>query len=131
MRHLEWFFEKMAESRPPLFFNFRGGLLSSIFAKNHSKSLKTGIQKSRNAKFDLRHSEWFLAKMEESRPPLKLKNNGGLLSAIFSKNHSKCLKLTLENSQKSGFYSSEHVSLTIVKGAMRFRESPMVIIYPK
>ena len=79
----------------------------------------------------LRHLEWFLEKMEESRPPLKLKNNGGLLSAIFSKNHSKCLKLTLENSQKSGFYSSEHVSLTIVKGAMRFRESPMVIIYPK
>ena len=100
-------------------------------AKNHSKSLKTGIQKLRNAKFYLRYSEWFLAKMEESRPPLKLKNNGGLLSAIFSKNHSKCLKLTLENSQKSGFYSSEHVSLTIVKGAMRFRESPMVIIYPK
>ena len=122
----------MAKSRPLLFFNFRGGLLSSFFAKNHSKSIKTGIQKSRNLeKFDLRHSEWFLAKMEESRPPLKLKNNGGLLSAIFSKNHSKCLKLTLENSQKSGFYSSEHVSLTIVKGAMRFRESPMVIIYPK
>ena len=69
LRHLEWFFEKMAESRPPLFFNFRGGLLSSIFAKNHSKSLKTGIQKSRNAKFDLRHSEWFLEKMVESRPP--------------------------------------------------------------
>ena len=79
----------------------------------------------------LRHLEDFLGKMEESRPPLKLKYNGGLLSAIFSKNHSKCLKLTLENSQKSGFYSSEHVSLTIVKGAMRFRESPMVIIYPK
>ena len=75
--------------------------------------------------------ECFFLKMEESRPPLKLKNNGGLLSAIFSKNHSKCLKLTLENSQKSGFYSSEHISLTIVKGAMRFRESPMVIIYPK
>ena len=26
LRHLEWFFEKIAESRPPLFFNFRGGL---------------------------------------------------------------------------------------------------------
>ena len=38
----------------------------------------------------------FLEKMEESRPPL--------LSAIFSKKYSKCLKLTLENSQKSGFY---------------------------
>ena len=32
----------------------------------------------------LRHLEWFLEKIEESRPPLKLKNNGGLLSAIFS-----------------------------------------------
>ena len=94
----------MSESRHPLFFNFRGGLLSSIFAKNHSKTLKTGIQKSRNTKFDLRHSEWFLANMEESRPPLKLKNNGGLLSAIFSENHSKCLKSTLENGQKSSFY---------------------------
>ena len=52
----------------------------------------------------MRHLEWFLEKMEESRPPLKLKNNGGLLSATFSKKHSKCLKLTLENHQKSGFY---------------------------
>ena len=26
---------------------------------------------------------WFFEKMEESRPPLKLKNNGGLLSDIF------------------------------------------------
>ena len=43
----------------------------------------------------LRHLEWFLEKMEESRPPLKLKNNGGLLSAIFSKNHSKGLKMTI------------------------------------
>ena len=31
----------------------------------------------------LRHLEGFLEKSEESRPPLKLKNNGGLLSAIF------------------------------------------------
>jgi len=31
----------MSESRPPLFFNFNGGLLSSIFSKNHSKCLKT------------------------------------------------------------------------------------------
>ena len=51
----------------------------------------------------LRDLEFFFEKMEESRPPLKLKNNGGLLSAIFSKNHSKCLKSTLENGQKSGF----------------------------
>ena len=29
---------------------------------------------------------------------------GGLLSDIFSKKHSKSLKLTLENGQKSGFY---------------------------
>ena len=33
--------KKMSESRPPLFFNFRGGLLSLIFSKNHSKCLKT------------------------------------------------------------------------------------------
>ena len=52
----------------------------------------------------LRQLECFFGKMAESRPPLKLKNNGGLLSAIFSKNHSQCLKLTLENGQKSGFY---------------------------
>ena len=30
----------------------------------------------------MRHLEWFLETMEESRPPLK--NNGGLLSNIFS-----------------------------------------------
>ena len=40
LRHLEWFFEKIAESRPPL---FRGGLLSSIFSKNHSKCLKLNL----------------------------------------------------------------------------------------
>ena len=52
----------------------------------------------------LRDLECFFKKTEESRPPLKLKNNGGLLSAIFSENHSKCLKSTLENGQKSSFY---------------------------
>ena len=31
----------------------------------------------------LRHLEGFFKKSEESRPPLKLKNNGGLLSDIF------------------------------------------------
>ena len=31
----------------------------------------------------LRHLEGFLEQSEESRPPLKLKNNGGLLSDIF------------------------------------------------
>ena len=43
----------------------------------------------------LRHLEGFFEKSEESRPPLKLKNNGGLLSPIFSKNHSKCLKTAI------------------------------------
>ena len=43
----------------------------------------------------LRHSKGFLEKSEESRPPLKLKNNGGLLSEIFSENHSKCLKMEI------------------------------------
>ena len=50
------------------------------------------------------HNSWvFFEKMTESRPPLKLKYNGGLLSGIFSKNHSKCPQMTLENHQKSGF----------------------------
>ena len=92
LRHLEWFFEKMKESRPPLFFNFKGGLLSSIFSKNHSKCLKMAIYGLKVDIFKenaiLRHLEWFLEKMEESRPPLKLKNNRGLLSSIFSKSHS-------------------------------------------
>ena len=34
------------ESRPPLFFNFRGGLLFIIFSKNHSKGLKTAFFRS-------------------------------------------------------------------------------------
>ena len=88
LRPLEWFFEKMAESGPPLFFNFKGGPLSSIFSINHSKCLKMTIYGLKVDIFKeiaiLRHLEWFLEKMEESRPPLKLKNNGGLLSAIFS-----------------------------------------------
>ena len=32
-----------AESRPPLFFNFRRGLLSLIFSKKNTKGLKTAI----------------------------------------------------------------------------------------
>ena len=43
LRPLEWFFEKMAESGPPLFSNFKGGPLSSIFSINHSKCLKMAI----------------------------------------------------------------------------------------
>ena len=47
----------------------------------------------------------FFEKMAESRPPLKWPIlGGGLLSDIFSKKHSKSLKLTLENGQKSGIY---------------------------
>ena len=97
----------MEESRPPLKLKNNGGLLSAIFPKNHSKCLETNLAflnfgLPKNAV--LRDFECFFEKMAESRPPLKLKNNGGLLSAIFSKNHSKCLKLTLENGQKSGFY---------------------------
>ena len=45
LRHLEWFFEKMADIFP--FFNFRGGLLSAIFSRNHSnwhsKIVKSGF----------------------------------------------------------------------------------------
>ena len=80
----------MSESRPPLFFNFRGGLLSSLFSKNPLKCLKTAISVSfrpfggfRGKIAVLRHLEGFFEKSEESRPPLKLKNNGGLLSIIF------------------------------------------------
>ena len=45
LRPLEWFFETMAKIRPPLFFNFKGGVLSSIFSKNHSEvpQIKFGI----------------------------------------------------------------------------------------
>ena len=43
-------------------------------------------------------------KKEESRPPKIGHFREGLLSDIFSKKHSKCLKMTLENRQKSGFY---------------------------
>ena len=83
----------MPESRPPLFFNFRGGLLSSLFSKNPSKCLKTAIFPQKLPKglktaeiAVLRHLEGFFDKSdksEESRPPLKLKNNGGLLSITF------------------------------------------------
>ena len=62
LRHLEWFLEKMAESRPPKIGHFRGGLLSVIFSKKHSKSLKTAFFGSevRNREMpsvDLRHLE--------------------------------------------------------------------------
>ena len=80
----------MAESIPPLFFNFRGGLLSPLFSKNPSKCLKTAIFPQKLPKglktaeiAVLRHLEGFFEKSEESRPPLKLKNNGGLLSITF------------------------------------------------
>ena len=88
----------MEESRPPLFFNFKGGPLSSIFSINHSKGLKMGIYGLKVDIFKeiaiLRHLEWFLEKMSESRPPPKLKNNGVILLP-FSKNHSKGLKMTI------------------------------------
>ena len=61
--------------------------------KNHSKCLKWQFPLKistfspfwgfRGKIAVLRHLEGFLEKSEESRPPLKLKNNGGLLSAIF------------------------------------------------
>ena len=44
------FFEKMAKSRPPLFFNFRGGLPSSLLSKKSSKTLKTAILPSKTLK---------------------------------------------------------------------------------
>ena len=105
MRPLEWFSEKMEESRPPLKLKNNGGLLSYIFSKNHSKGLKMAIycQLSKISTFSpfvgfrgkiavLRHLEWFFEKMSESRPPLFFNFNEGLLSSIFSKNPSKCLE---------------------------------------
>ena len=80
----------MEESKPLLFFNFRGGLLSSLFSKNPFKCLKTAISVSfrpfrgfRGKIAVLRHLEGFFEKSEENRPPLKLKNNGCLLSIDF------------------------------------------------
>ena len=73
-----------------IFSNFRGGLLSSLLSKNPSKCLKTAISVGLRPVGGfggkiavLRHLEGFLEKSEESRPPLKFKNNGGLLSIIF------------------------------------------------
>ena len=43
----------MEESRPLLFFNFRGGLLSSIFPKKSSKCLKTAILPLKPTKVDI------------------------------------------------------------------------------
>ena len=71
----------MAESRPPFFFNFRGGLLSAIFSEC-SKCLKTAISTFSpywgfRVKISVsRHFKWFFEKMEENRPPLKVKING-------------------------------------------------------
>ena len=69
----------MAEIKPPLFFNFRGGLLSSLFSKNPSKCLKTAIFPLKPPKglklteiAGLRHFKGFFEKSEESRPPLKI-----------------------------------------------------------
>ena len=86
----------MSESRPPLKFKNNGGLLSSIFSKNHSRGLKMAIYGLKVDIFKeiaiLRHLECFFEKMAESRPPLFFNFRGGLLSSIFSKNHSKGLK---------------------------------------
>ena len=46
-----------------------------------SRKLPKGLKTAEIAV--LRHLEGFFEKSEESRPPLKLKNNGGLLSIIF------------------------------------------------
>ena len=75
----------MPESRPPLFFNFRRGLLSLIFSKNTLWASKLQfLVKILEAKFSgkiavLRNLEWFFEKIEES------KNNGCLHSDISSR----------------------------------------------
>ena len=99
----------MKKVDPTKIGHFRGGLLSVIFSKKHFKCLKStlGISRFRTSKPKnavLRDLECFFEKMAESRPPLKWPILGGLLSDIFSKKHSKSLKLTLENGQKSGIY---------------------------
>ena len=45
----------------------------------------------------------FLKKCQKADPPKIGHFRGGLLSSIFSKNHSKCPQMTLENHQKWGF----------------------------
>ena len=65
-------------------------MLEGFFSNNPSKCLKIaifplkpqeGLKPTEIAV--LRHFEGFVEKSEESRPPEKLKNNGGLLSMIF------------------------------------------------
>ena len=51
--HSKSLIRKMDESRPLLFFNFRGGLLSSIFPKKSSKCLKTAILPLKPTKVDI------------------------------------------------------------------------------
>ena len=47
---------------------------------------------------------WFFEKMSERRPPPKLAILGGVCFLTFFQKNTKCLKMTLENRQKSGFY---------------------------
>ena len=79
----------MAESRPPLFFIYflhfcpKNPLRPSklqFYPLKPSKLLEVDVFQKIAV---LRHLEWLLEKSEESRPPLKLKKNVGLLSAIF------------------------------------------------
>ena len=94
MRHLEWFLEKSEESRPPQIGHFRGGLLSSLLAKNPSKWLYyENFLPLWPEKCILSHLEGFLAKSEESRPPLKWPILGGSTFFTFSQ---KCLFTELE-----------------------------------
>ena len=53
---------------------------TAIFSLKPQKRLKIDIFRLKMQFEALRH---FLDKSEEIRPPLKLKNNGGLLSSIF------------------------------------------------
>ena len=64
----------------------------AILPQKLQKGLKVDIFKEIAI---LRHLECFLGKSEENRPHLQLKNNRGLLSDIFSKNHSKGLKMAI------------------------------------
>ena len=91
----------MKKVDPPKIGHFRGGLLSSLLAKNPSKWLYyENFLPLWPEKCILSHLEGFLAKSEESRPPLKWPILGGSTFFTFSQ---KCLFTELEPNQVLNF----------------------------
>ena len=76
MRHLEWFLEKMVESRPQLFYYFlhffpKTTLSASKWQKDPAGQWRAYIPNLKEIVI-LRHLEWFFEKSEESRLPQNL-----------------------------------------------------------